>query len=384
MKMTGINLSFPKIHEFSEIFSQHENMKIKQITLQNYKRFVQPKTFSFTDSDGMVNEKTLIVGNNGTGKSAILQAIVILLASAIRDHFNPKNLDWSGFEYRLLQTGPLPLKIEAEIVFLNEEIRTLKEYARQLKNMGVKLDKQPAAHQSVIISFDYNKRRVFAKGGKEAYYQFRGYQYAKTLTRFTSQKNKMFENIGNIYWYTEQRNSNNITNLLESQINQLDDLRIFLASAYNYHTAVQAERRLIQAGEFDFFAELESIYTKVFPGRSFVGSTPRFDLYEKAQAPDFFLDDGQNQYELSGMSAGERSVFPILMDFARWNINNSIIIIDELELHLHPPLQQTLVRALSQIGRNNQFIFTTHSNSVISMFDETENQIIRLPNEPIY
>ncbi|RKZ85812.1 MAG: hypothetical protein DRR16_11235, partial [Candidatus Parabeggiatoa sp. nov. 3] len=31
------------------------------------------------------------------------------------------------------------------------------------------------------------------------------------------------------------------------------------------------------------------------------------------------------------------------MDFARWNINNAIIIIDELELHLHPPLQQTLV-----------------------------------------
>jgi hypothetical protein len=25
------------------------------------------------------------------------------------------------------------------------------------------------------------------------------------------------------------------------------------------------------------------------------------------------------------MSAGERAVFPILMDFARWNINNSII-----------------------------------------------------------
>ncbi|EDN69333.1 ATPase [Beggiatoa sp. PS] len=99
-------------------------MKIKQITLQNYKRFVQSKTFSFTDSDGIVNEKTLIVGNNGTGKSSILQAIVILLASVIRDNFNPKNLDWPGFEYRHLQTGPLPLKIEMEILFLDEEIKT--------------------------------------------------------------------------------------------------------------------------------------------------------------------------------------------------------------------------------------------------------------------
>jgi len=81
------------------------------------------------------------------------------------------------------------------------------------------------------------------------------------------------------------------------------------------------------------------------------------------------------------MSAGERAVFPILMDFTRWNINNSVIIIDELELHLHLPLQQTLIKALSEIGHNNQFIFTTHSNAVITMFDESENQIIRLPND---
>jgi predicted ATP-binding protein involved in virulence len=41
-------------------------MKIIKITLQNYKRFVQAKTFSFVDSDEIVNEKTLLVGNNGT------------------------------------------------------------------------------------------------------------------------------------------------------------------------------------------------------------------------------------------------------------------------------------------------------------------------------
>ena len=76
------------------------------------------------------------------------------------------------------------------------------------------------------------------------------------------------------------------------------------------------------------------------------------------------------------MSAGERALFPMLLDFARWNINNSIIIIDEVELHLHPPLQQTFVRALSKLGKNNQFIITTHSESIVSMFEE--DQIIRM------
>ena len=34
------------------------------------------------------------------------------------------------------------------------------------------------------------------------------------------------------------------------------------------------------------------------------------------------------------------------MDFANWNIHNSVILIDEIELHLHPPMQQALLRTL--------------------------------------
>ncbi|PKO23303.1 MAG: hypothetical protein CVU38_04635 [Chloroflexi bacterium HGW-Chloroflexi-1] len=38
--------------------------------------------------------------------------------------------------------------------------------------------------------------------------------------------------------------------------------------------------------------------------------------------------------------------------------------IDELELHLHPPLQQGLLKALRSLGKDNQFIVTTHSDAV--------------------
>ena len=65
-----------------------------------------------------------------------------------------------------------------------------------------------------------------------------------------------------------------------------------------------------------------------------------------------------------------------MIDFANWNINNSIILIDEVGLHLHPPLQQALIRALPKLGKNNQFIVTTHSDYVASLFQE--HQIKRL------
>ena len=90
-------------------------MKIKEITLRNYKRFVEEKTIFF-HKNGDINDMTLIVGNNGTGKTSLLQAIVMMIAPLTRNNFSVENIDWSGFEYRFIQSGGyIPLKIEATI-----------------------------------------------------------------------------------------------------------------------------------------------------------------------------------------------------------------------------------------------------------------------------
>ena len=358
-------------------------MKIKNIELRNYKKFVAEKNISFLNSDNKVNDLTLIVGNNGTGKSSILQAIVAMIAPLTRDRFDVSAIDWSGFEYRFIQSGRMPLHIQATIEFSEIELEETIRYANKLNELGDKLG-IPNRNKEIVVRFDFkrNKPIVFGKGGGN-FYQFSGYQYAKKLTAFEPNKTKLFENVGNIYWYTEQRTSYNVNEIFEKEIPQkeipqIDSIRSFLSNAYNFHIAVTEKGRELKEGQFDFYEKLSTLYSTIFTDRKFVGSAPDFDLFEKSSAPDFFLTDGRNQYELSEMSAGERAIFPILMDFARYNINNSIIIIDEVELHLHAPLQQAFIRALPQFGQNNQFILTTHSDNVAVMFNEDENQIIRL------
>jgi predicted ATP-dependent endonuclease of OLD family len=352
-------------------------MKIKSIELRNYKRFVTGKKFSFCDSDGKVNGLTLIVGNNGTGKTSLLQAIVAIIAPLTRDRFKARDLDWSGFEYRFLQTGGNPLHIQASIEFSECELNETVDYAKKLNEYGDK-SSIPNNNKNVDVIFDYEKGETIVCGDRVNYHQFSGYQYAKKLAAFEPDKSKLFEKVGSIYWYTEQRNSNSINNPFDKEELQINSIRTFLASAYNFHLAIEQKKMQLRAGQFDYYSNLAKLYNTVFPERNFAGSIPRFDLLEKSEAPDFFLTDGQNEYELSEMSAGERAIFPILMDFARYNINNSIIIIDEIELHLHTPLQQAFIRALPKLGQNNQFILTSHSDNVAVMFDESENQIIRL------
>lgn len=360
-------------------------MKIKSITLQNYKRFVEPVTFSFTDPDGEVNEKILLIGNNGTGKSSILQAIVALVASTTREKFNPKELEWAGFDYKRLQTGNSFLKIEAEIIFEGEEIEANYEYAQKLKDMGKKISPMPSKEKIVKLYLDFANDKINVKSnyGLNGIRQFSAYQYAKQLTHLPNPIH-LFDKVGNIYWYHEQRNINAVTDFLANKGNkslQLDDIRRLLVNAYNNHQTTLNKYGKLQEDQFNIYDRLEKSYSKVFVGRKMVGSELHRDINDLDKTNPFMFNDGKKDYELAEISAGERAILPILINFAYVNINNSIIIIDEVELHLHRPLQKLLVDILPRLGRNNQFIFTTHSDHVAYMFNADENQIIKLPNE---
>jgi predicted ATP-binding protein involved in virulence len=78
----------------------------------------------------------------------------------------------------------------------------------------------------------------------------------------------------------------------------------------------------------------------------------------------FLLERAGRVFDIAEMSSGEQAVFPLLCDFVRLNVRKSVVLIDELELHLHPPEQQALLAALSKIGPDCQFVITTHSTFV--------------------
>ncbi|MBX3664246.1 MAG: ATP-binding protein [Burkholderiales bacterium] len=78
-------------------------------------------------------------------------------------------------------------------------------------------------------------------------------------------------------------------------------------------------------------------------------------------------------YELDGerrpletLSSGEREVVNIVFDFLLRNPSDCIVFFDEPELHLHPELSYKLLQTLSGIGKNNQFLFCTHSPEIIT------------------
>ncbi len=114
-----------------------------------------------------------------------------------------------------------------------------------------------------------------------------------------------------------------------------------------------------------------------FPGRTFAGVEPIFGNGPTPTDDRFVLCDGKHTYALGEMSAGEQSVFPILFEFVRQQIHRSVVLIDEIDLNLHPPLAQTLLGLLPQLATGNQFLFTTHARAISTLV--SPHAIHRLP-----
>ena len=85
---------------------------------------------------------------------------------------------------------------------------------------------------------------------------------------------------------------------------------------------------------------------------------------------------GGARFPITSLSSGEREVINIIFDFLLRSPNDCIVIFDEPELHLHPELSFKLLQALRTVGKNNQFIFCTHSPDIISA--SLDNTVVML------
>lgn len=102
----------------------------------------------------------------------------------------------------------------------------------------------------------------------------------------------------------------------------------------------------------------------------------------------FCITKANKVLNFSQLSDGERGMLALVFDIARRlvianaDIENplrgeAVILIDELDLHLHPKWQRTIVSDLERTFPNCQFIATTHSPQIISSVLPQNIQIIK-------
>lgn len=364
-------------------------MRLRHAHLERFKRFDSPGIdIDFQNkATEEIADQYLILGDNASGKTTILQAIALTLALAQRKIPRIHEFRWTGWvaDRFLAQGEPI---VELQVEFDDDEILAVHEAASRWWDATHPLGRKGfiAPGTSKRVTLRLEGQRIRTLGDENEIYQFQGRSYAASGAKFDSELRKLFPRLPGIFWYDQFRNSavataNDPKDSTESSTySSTNDDYQFLRGIFTLDNILKTWHRVREERgphpRGDYLGQLETLYGRAFPGHVFAGLENIYDGPTPV-ADRFVLSDGKHRYALAEMSSGEQAVFPILYEFVRQQIHNCIVLIDEIDLNLHPPLAQRLLGMLPNLGRDNQFLFTTHSRAVSSLV--SPHTILRLP-----
>ncbi|MDE1167185.1 MAG: AAA family ATPase [Pseudomonas sp.] len=337
-------------------------MKIRKLRCENFRRF---KDFSI-DFDEYL---TVLVARNGSGKSSILDALAISLGAFLTRMPGVTGISQKDTDFKVLEDGGKPpySRITCEtidgVVWDRTERRdkTAKTnrqvpVARGLKSINEYADGLVDSFNDgdkvilPVLAYYGTGRGVFSVPERK-----RGFQ--KEFTRFDS--------------YAAS---------LESKTN----FRRFIEYFYSLESLEGSRQRELKSFEYEC-PELKAVRVAV---QKFMPefSNPRI-AYPAGIMVDWKREDGAYPLRIEQLSDGYRIALVMVMDIAARMaeanpdlkdplISPGIVMVDEVELHLHPGWQQTVLPDLRRVFPEVQFIVSTHSPHVIATVRPDQLRVI--------
>ncbi|MCC7490988.1 MAG: AAA family ATPase [Fimbriimonadaceae bacterium] len=354
-------------------------MKLLSASIERF-RGVKEAHLALADPDGAPYQRYFVIGDNGTGKTTVLQAIAWVLGQATRQ-FRPEQFRWFGFlPERISSQGPTA--IELEVAFEQDELAAISEVFElwQRHNPDRPVLAPPAGQSRIRLRYSA-ATGVTADGGAAALHQFLGrFNIRQLLRQGQYGARDYLVRVGDVFWLDQMRNLGVGSSIAAAggagdQRGEADDtaadpwqagveqLRDSLVRWWSYH---RSDRRSPQSP--DYVAEIEQRFSAVFRGARFLGTEPAPPERPPYSPRDYFyIEQNGRHYDLAEMSAGEQTVFAFVYQAVVKRMARSIVLIDELDLNLHPPAAQWLYQLLPELAQDCQFVLSTHSRELVDL-----------------
>jgi len=350
-------------------------MKLHSLEIDNF-RAIKHLELDFTDELSRPRLMTLIVGPNGSGKTSIFDAIDIVVKTA-ENKKKPELREGLLFNVQQIVRGRgQTAKINFEYSFENDEGEAIVDLYSKMELQWfldrLQLGNNVPIQDSLKVAWSFPSRNYtdnfdIAPERQNLINVVGARGTARQSIKRNLSTNSIFNKIGGVCYFDQRRSLRLSNSYKNDRIDNLEhgEVLTWLYQFYKRHLTWNSEK----FGE-SYWGKVQRLFNKICYPSEFIG------LESGPDSDTLILRKNGFDYDLYQMSSGEHQILRILVGLASATAKNSIVLIDEIELNLHPAWQKRLIRALRDDTDNNQYIFTTHSPDVIGLFYDSE--IIRL------
>lgn len=330
------------------------------LSIENFRCFSSKQTLDLSDGSGHPAKWTILLGENGVGKTTLLQALVafepemvnsntVSLKASVIDIDGGARLHFMDYFGESVRTGQRLYDLASEVVFGKalSDRTSLATKASIVVRGGRGSGKAMTGHSTALLGL-----RLFAYGAVR-----RMGQGAISESRDTDPCASLFFESANLINAEEW--------LLQADY-------AAKAGDPSGHAVVWRDRT--KRALIDLLPDVEDL-------RFAIGEAPRYGAFVEAKTPYGWV-------RLRDLSLGYRTLIAWLVDFAsrmfvRYPASENplaepaIVLVDEIDLHLHPRWQRSIMSYLSNLFPNTQFVATAHSPLVVQAATDANIVVLR-------